>query len=90
MGRYYPTKGKWLKFDGNQLHAAEEVKDNLVRYSVTLFVPKYLNHPTEGHWHELQSHGFNTSRLHKMSGQANYWTGHSWPGLEDLSYLGVS
>eukprot|EP00971_Amphidinium_carterae_P117185 2321171-Amphidinium_carterae.1 len=90
MGRYYPTKGKWLKFDGNQLHAVEEVKDGLVRYSVTLFVPKYLNHLTDVHWQELQSHGFNTSRLHKMSGQANYWTGHSWPGLEDLSYLGVS
>eukprot|EP00971_Amphidinium_carterae_P216063 4288676-Amphidinium_carterae.1 len=58
MGRYYLTKGKWLKFDGNQLHAVEEVKDSLARYS--------------------------------MSGQANYWTGHSWPGLEDLSYLGVS
>eukprot|EP00971_Amphidinium_carterae_P284090 5640444-Amphidinium_carterae.1 len=25
-----------------------------------------------------------------MCGQANYLTGHSWPGLEDLSYLGVS
>eukprot|EP00971_Amphidinium_carterae_P346684 6488290-Amphidinium_carterae.1 len=90
MGRYYNTKGKWLKFDGNKLHAVEAVKDNLVRYSLTLFVPKCLNHLTDSHWQDLQSHGFSTSRLRKMARQANYCMGHSWPGLEDLSYLGVS
>eukprot|EP00971_Amphidinium_carterae_P287085 5698936-Amphidinium_carterae.2 len=57
MGRYHSTKGKWLKFDGNQLHAVEAVKDNLTRYSLTLFVPKYLNHLTDRHWQDLQSHG---------------------------------
>eukprot|EP00971_Amphidinium_carterae_P228051 4523384-Amphidinium_carterae.2 len=59
-GRYHSTKGEWLKFDGNSLHAVEAVKDKGTRYSLTLFVPKYLNHLTEGHWQELQSHSFDT------------------------------
>eukprot|EP00971_Amphidinium_carterae_P350323 6491488-Amphidinium_carterae.2 len=88
-GRYHSTKGKWLKSDGNSLHAVEVVKDKGTRYSLTLFVPKYLNHLTEGHWQELQSHGFDAKHLHKMSGQASYFAGHSWLGLEDLSYLGT-
>eukprot|EP00971_Amphidinium_carterae_P254396 5050484-Amphidinium_carterae.2 len=25
-----------------------------------------------------------------MAGQATYFAGHAWPGLEDLSYLGVA
>eukprot|EP00971_Amphidinium_carterae_P061269 1213020-Amphidinium_carterae.1 len=86
----YERRGKWLKFDGNRLHAVEAVKDKGMRYSLRLFAPKYLNHLTDSHWQDLQSHGFSTSRLRKMSGQANYCTGHSWRGLEDLSYLGVS
>eukprot|EP00971_Amphidinium_carterae_P350281 6491467-Amphidinium_carterae.2 len=90
MGKYHSTKGIWLKFDGNRLHAVEAVKDKGMRYSLTLFVPKYLNHLTDSHWQDLQPHGFSASRLRKMSGQANYCTGHSWLGLEDLSYLGVS
>eukprot|EP00971_Amphidinium_carterae_P004267 85199-Amphidinium_carterae.1 len=73
------------------LHAVEAVKDKGIRYSLTpLFVPKYLNHLTDGHWQELQSHGFNTTRLRKLSGEANYCSGHSWSGLQDLSYLGVT
>eukprot|EP00971_Amphidinium_carterae_P080839 1599189-Amphidinium_carterae.1 len=31
MGRDYTAKGKWLKFDGNRLHAVEAVKDNITR-----------------------------------------------------------
>eukprot|EP00971_Amphidinium_carterae_P157991 3131673-Amphidinium_carterae.1 len=64
LGKHHSTKGKWLKFDGNRLHAVEAVKDKGIRYSLTLlFVPKYLYHLTDGHWQELQSHGFNTARF---------------------------